>query len=108
MSHELLWHELGQEPWDSSETRQGPQAGPVISSSNAISPQPAWEMTPASEDWPWYLRFTLEMAETKNLTDKNNSQPIVCFYKIAIKQPLALPNKHGTNLHLCEVLFNAL
>lgn len=65
-------------------------------------------MTPASEDWCWYLRLTLEMAETKNLTDKNNSRPIVCFYKIAIKQPLALPNKHGTNIHLLEVLFNAL
>jgi len=53
--------------------------------------QPEWEMTPASEEQPWYLRLNyLEMAETKNLFDKHNSQPIVCCYKIAIKQLLAL------------------
>lgn len=66
-------------------------------------------MTPASEEQPWYLRLNyLEMAETKNLFDKHNSQPIVCCYKIAIKQLLALPNKHGTNIFLFWVLLNAL
>lgn len=45
---------------------------------------PAWEVMPASEDTTSYSRLTLEMAETKNLIDKDNFQPIACFYKLQL------------------------
>ena len=61
-------------------------------SPNAIRPPAGVRNDSSLEEQPWYLRLNyLEMAETKDMFDKHNSQPIVCCYEIAIKGSLVLP-----------------